>query len=88
MDDLIRRDDAIMAIKRLCMEDGTPQMIWSSDATDALKRVSTMAMAVHCCECEHWDNDSGLSVRMCSMWGTYTKQLEWCCRAKGRDCNV
>lgn len=84
MDDLIRRDDAIMAIKRLCIEDGTPQMIWSSDATDALKRVSTMAMTVHCCECEHWDEDSGLSARMCSMWGTYTKQLEWCCRAKGR----
>lgn len=37
---LLFREKAIQAIKRLCMYDGeTPQMIWSSDAIDAVRKI-------------------------------------------------
>ena len=42
--ELISREDAISAIKALCMSD-TPQMIWSSDAIDAIMKVEAMVSA-------------------------------------------
>lgn len=37
---MITKEEAIRAIKRLCMYDGeTPQMIWSTDAMDAVRKI-------------------------------------------------
>ena len=42
--EMISREKAIEAVKALCMSD-TPQMIWSSDALDAIKKQPTLISA-------------------------------------------
>lgn len=55
MTDLIRREDAIKAIKRICGWDGeTPEMIWSTDAIVAIKAIPLFAMVV--------DGTSGVGI--------------------------
>ena len=48
----------------------------------AARMLEEQAEVIPCLECKYWDNESGLSVRMCEMWGRYTTQTGWCSRAK------
>lgn len=35
-----------------------------------------------CCECKSWDDDSGLTARMCYEWCKFTTQYEFCSRGR------
>lgn len=46
---MIEKEAAIRAIKRLCMFDGeTPQMIWSTDAMDAVRQLPESGGWISC----------------------------------------
>lgn len=46
---MITKEEAIRAIKRLCMYDGeTPQMIWSTDAMDAVRKIPESSAWIRC----------------------------------------
>ena len=41
---------------------------------------------VYCCQCEHWDKESGLSARMCRKHHRFTTRLEYC--SDGREIKI
>lgn len=48
------------------------------------KKIDEAPGFVLCCGCKNWDNNSGLSARMCKEWEKYTTQREFCSRGRGQ----
>lgn len=89
MDDLISREAAIKAIEEewdgACSEYPAGQIINETQrAIDCIDSVPAVAV-VRCTACRNWNRESGLTARMCSNWGKFTKQFDYCSYGEEQD---
>lgn len=86
MADLIDRDEAINAINGMCLDAGTPQQVWTSDAVDVIKALrprikSPTYIKLMPCTCgakkrEHWCAPDGMFLK-CAKCGKRTPVCKW-----------
>lgn len=72
MDSLISRQAAIEALSH---GEGCGHV-----CRNAIKRIPSVpaVLVVRCTACRNWNRESGLTARMCSHWGKFTKQFDYC----------
>jgi hypothetical protein len=85
--DLISREAAIEAIRDLQLDPSTTQLIYSSDAIDAVKKQPAVdaVPVTRCTACKHWDAASGLTARKCDKWDAFTTQWDYCSYGRKTD---
>ena len=85
--DLISKKAAIEAILDLQLDPSTTQLIYSSDAIDAVKKQPAVdaVPVTRCTACKHWDAASGLTARKCDKWDAFTTQWDYCSYGRKTD---
>ena len=87
-DNLISRRAAVSRISDLLILELKGQRIptWNEvyNAIGDIPSVPAVAV-VRCTACRNWNGESGLTARMCSHWGKFTKQFDYCSYGEGQD---
>lgn len=78
---LVDPDAVIRDIRRSAYPDSMTYTAAIGIAEGAINAVPKIPV-VMCHECKHWDEDSGLSARMCYEFGHITTQYEFCSRGR------